>query len=95
MYTAEPIMNGVGGIDNLHQRFREKEVSIFEKHGAEVIAVWQRLDNPNTLVWMLAYRDRAHRTEVWTAFAADPEWVELRAKYEVHKYPVEELKEQR
>jgi hypothetical protein len=83
MYTAEPMMNGVGGIDNLHQRFREKEVSIFEKHGAEVIAVWQRLDDPNTLVWMLAYRDRAHRTEVWTAFAADPEWVELRAKYEV------------
>ncbi|MEX0963931.1 MAG: NIPSNAP family protein [Pseudohongiellaceae bacterium] len=83
MYTAEPIKDGVGGIDNLHQRFREKEVSIFEKHGAEVIAVWQRLDDPNTLVWMLAYRDRAHRTEVWAAFAADPEWVELRQKYEV------------
>lgn len=83
MYTAEPIKDGVGGIDNLHQRFREKEVSIFEKHGAEVIAVWQRLDDPNTLVWMLAYRDRAHRTAVWTAFAADPEWVELRQKYEV------------
>jgi len=83
MYTAEPIEDGVGGIDNLHQRFREKEVAIFEKHGAEVIAVWQRLDNPNTLVWMLAYRDRAHRQEVWSAFAADPEWVELRQKYEV------------
>ena len=83
MYTAEPIKDGVGGIDNLHQRFREKEVSIFEKHGAEVIAVWQRLDDPNTLVWMLAYKDRAHRTAVWAAFAADPEWVELRQKYEV------------
>jgi len=83
MYTAEPIQNGVGGIDNLHQRFREKEVAIFEKHGAEVIAVWQRLDDPNTLVWMLAYRDRAHRQEVWAAFLADPEWVELREKYEV------------
>lgn len=83
MYTAEPIKDGVGGIDNLHQRFREKEVSIFEKHGAEVIAVWQKLDDPNTLVWMLAYRDRAHRTEVWAAFLADPEWVELRQKYEV------------
>ena len=83
MYTAEPIKDGVGGIDNLHQRFREKEVAIFEKHGAEVIAVWQKLDNPNTLVWMLAYRDRAHRTEVWAAFLADPEWVELRQKYEV------------
>tara|TARA_B110000444_G_scaffold257545_1_gene296211 strand:+ start:1268 stop:1747 length:480 start_codon:yes stop_codon:yes gene_type:complete len=83
MYTAEPIKNGVGGIDNLHQRFREKEVSIFEKHGAEVLAVWQRLDNPNTLVWMLAYRDREHRTQVWDAFLSDPEWIELRKKYEV------------
>ncbi len=83
MYTAEPIKDGVGGIDNLHQRFREKEVAIFEKHGAEIIAVWQKLDDPDTLVWMLAYRDRAHRTEVWTAFAADPEWLELREKYPV------------
>ena len=83
MYTAEPARNGKGGIDNLHQRFREREVALFEKHGAEVIAVWQRLDNPNTLVWMLAYRDRAHRDEVFARFGADPEWTALRAKYEV------------
>ena len=83
MYTAEPAVDGVGGIDNLHQRFREQEVAIFEKHGAEIVAVWQRLDNPNTLVWMLAYRDRAHRTQVWEAFAADPEWHALREKYAV------------
>ena len=83
MYTAEPTRNSERGIDNLHQRFREGEVALFEKHGAEIIAVWQRLDNPNTLVWMLAYRDRAHRDEVFAAFSADPEWTALRAKYEV------------
>ena len=83
MYTAEPARAGKGGIDNLHQRFREKEVEIFENHGAEIIAVWQRLDDPNTLVWMLAYRDRAHREEVWAGFAADPEWTALRQKYPV------------
>ncbi len=83
MYTAEPAVNGKGGIDDLHQRFREEEVAIFEKHGAEVVAVWQRLDDPNTLVWMLAYRDRAHRQEVWAAFAADPAWAALREKYQV------------
>ena len=83
MYTAEPAMNGKGGIDNLHQRFREKEVEIFKNNGAEVLAVWQRLDDPNTLVWMLAYRDRAHREEVWAGFRADPEWAALREKYEV------------
>ena len=87
MYTADTARNGVGdfdlAIDELHQRFREKEVAIFEKHGAEIIAVWQNLDDPNTLVWMLAYRDRAHRQEVWAAFAADPDWTALREKYNV------------
>ena len=58
-------------------------MAIFEKHGAEVIAVWQRLDDPNTLVWMLAYRDRAHRDKVWAGFAADPDWAALREKYDV------------
>ena len=62
---------------------REKEIEIFEKLGAEIVAVWQRLDDPNTLVWMLAYRDRAHREEVWTAFRTDSEWLVLREKYNV------------
>lgn len=78
MYTAEE-----GGIRDLHQRFREEEVAIFERLGATVVAVWQRLDNPNTLVWMLAYRDRAHRQEVWQAFLQDPAWIALREKYPV------------
>ena len=83
MYTAEPAANGEGGIDNLHQRFREGEMALFEKHGAEIVAVWQRLDDPNTLVWMLAYRDRAHRDEIFTAFREDPDWTALLAKYPV------------
>jgi hypothetical protein len=83
MYTAKPMADGVGGIDNLHQRFREQEVAIFEKHGAEIVGVWQRLDEPNTLVWMLAYKDRAHRSQVWSDFLADPEWTALRKKYPV------------
>ena len=80
MYTAT---NERGDINDLHQRFREQEVAIFEKHGAEIIGVWQRLDDPNTLVWMLAYRDRTHRDEVWAGFAADPDWAALREKYDV------------
>ena len=87
MYTADTSRDGVGdyqhAIDELHQRFRENEVAIFEKHGAEVVAVWQSLEDSNTLIWMLAYRDRARRKEVWPAFRADPEWIALRAKYPV------------
>jgi hypothetical protein len=85
MYTADPSRDGVGqfkgGINELHQRFREKEVELFVKHGAEIVGVWQHLGDPNTLVWMLAYRDRAHREQVWAAFGKDPEWDALRKKY--------------
>jgi hypothetical protein len=91
MYTADPSRDGVGqfkgGINELHQRFREQEVALFVKHGAEVVGVWQHLGNPDTLVWMLAYRDRAHREQVWAAFGADPEWTALRTKYLVPLTP--------
>ena len=30
MYTAEPAVDGEGGIDNLHQRFREEEVAFLK-----------------------------------------------------------------
>lgn len=87
MYTADTERDGVGdyerSIDELHQRFREQEVAIFERLGADIVAVWQSLDDSYTLIWMLAYRDRAHREEVWAAFRVDPEWIALRAKYPV------------
>ena len=69
-YTAEPAVNGKGGIDDLHQRFREKQITLLEQHGADMIAHWQRLDNPNTVVWLLAFRDREHRDEVFATFRA-------------------------
>ena len=87
MYTADTERDGVGdyerSIDELHQRFREQEVAIFERLGADIVAVWQSLDDSYTLIWMLAYRDRAHREEVWAAFRVDPECIALRAKYPV------------
>ena len=87
MYTVDPSRVGTGtfngGINELHQRFREGEVALFRKHGAEILGIWQHLGDPNTLVWMLAYRDRAHRDDVWAKFGADPEWTALRTKYSV------------
>jgi len=82
-YTEEPAVNGKGGVEDLHQRFREKQQALLTQHGAELIGYWQRLDNPNTIVWLLAFRDRAHRDEVFRNFRADPEWLALREKYNV------------
>ena len=82
-YTAAPSVGGEGGVDNLHQRFREKQQSLLEQHGAELLGYWQRLDNPNTIVWLLAFDNREHRDEVFRVFRADPEWLELVEKYNV------------
>ena len=85
MYTVDPSRDGVGrfkgGIDDLHRRFREGEVEVFKSSGVEVLAVWQNLDDPNTLIYLLAYKDRAARDAGWAAFNADPKWTELRNKY--------------
>ncbi len=85
MYTVDPSRDGVGqfkgGIDDLHKRFREGEVEVFKKNGVDVLAVWQNLDDPNTLVYLLAYKDRAAREAGWAGFNADPKWTELRTKY--------------
>lgn len=85
MYTVDPTRDGVGqfkgGIDDLHKRFREGEVEVFKKNGVDVLAVWQNLDDPNTLVYLLAYKDRAAREAGWAGFNADPKWTELRTKY--------------
>ena len=82
-YTADRSVNGKGGVEDLHQRFREKQTNLLEKHGAELIAFWQRLDNPNTIVWLLAFKDGNHRNEVFANFRSDPEWLALREKYSV------------
>ena len=93
MYTVDPDKVDTGdfngGIEELHQRFREDEAAMFERHGADVIGVWQDMNRPNTLIWMLAYRDTAHRAEVWQRFASDPDWAALASKYTVPLSPAQ------
>jgi len=91
MYTVDPARVNTGDfngdINVLHQRFREDEAAMFERHGADVIGVWQDMNRPNTLIWMLAYRDLEHRADVWAKFAAYPDWTALRTKYNVPLNP--------
>ena len=51
------------------------------------MAVWQDLGDPNTLIYLLSYKDRAARDAGWAGFNADPKWTELRTKYFVPLQP--------
>lgn len=70
-------------IDLLHARFRDHTTALFEKHGMTIIGYWQPTTQRDTLIYMLAYPDRAARAAAWAAFGADPEWVQTRNEMRV------------
>jgi len=41
---------------------------VFKKNGVDVMAVWQDLGDPNTLIYLLSYKDRAARDAGWAGF---------------------------
>jgi len=72
IYTTHP-----GKLDALSKRFREHTNRLFQKHGMELIGYWTPTDGPeadNTLIYVLAYPDRAAREKAWQGFLADDEW---------------------
>ena len=71
-YTTAP-----GKLDDLHKRFADHTMKIFARHGMKNIAYWTP-DDPklkaNTLVYVLAHKDRQAARKSWDAFVKDPEW---------------------
>jgi hypothetical protein len=71
-YTTAP-----GKLDALHKRFDDHTNKLFVKHGMELVGYWTPADGEkarNTLVYILAYPDRASRDKSWKAFLSDPVW---------------------
>ena len=71
-------------IDLLHSRFRDHTTALFKKHGMTIVGYWQPVAKPNTLIYILAYKDGAARDAAWAAFNADPEWVKTRTAMQVN-----------
>jgi len=66
-----------GRLDDLHKRFREHTMKIFEKHGMTNVAYWVPQDNPardTTLIYVISHASREAAKANWAAFIADPEW---------------------
>ena len=78
IYTTNP-----GKLPDLHKRFREHTMQLFEKHGMENVIYWTLTEDfkdeskDNTLVYLLAHKSKAAAEASWKAFIADPEWQEV------------------
>ena len=68
-YTAHE-----GKLDALEQRFRNYTMALFEKHGIINISHWKPLDQPNTLIYLVAHPSEFAAATAWQAFGNDPEW---------------------
>jgi NIPSNAP len=81
-YTAAP-----GKLEALHARFRDHTNALFTKHGMTLVGYWVPSDvdkgAANTLVYLLAFKDRAARDQAWADFQADSEWAAVRKASEV------------
>src|SRR5205814_1806707 len=71
-----------GKLDALHARFRDHTLKLFEKHGMENIAYFNRMkdmkDADVTLFYMLAHKSEDAAKESFNAFRNDPDWIAAR-----------------
>ena len=72
IYTATQ-----GNLGNLHARFREHTIRIFENHGMKIVGFWSPLseeDADDTLIYVLEHASQDAADASWLAFGQDPEW---------------------
>ena len=66
-----------GKLGDLHARFRNHTMRIFDKHGMKSVAYFSPQDAPlsqNTLIYVLEHQSREAAKKSWDAFRTDPEW---------------------
>ena len=88
-YTSPP-----GKLPDLHTRFRDHTMKLFERHGMTNVGYWTPRDSAraqNTLVYLLAHQSREAARASWTAFGRDPEWRQVSAASEVNGKIVEKV----
>ena len=89
IYHAAP-----GKLADLHTRFREHTMKIFERHGMKNVAYWSPLDEPdksNLLIYILQHPSREAAVANWKSFQDDPEWKSVRDKSEANGKLVEKV----
>ena len=76
-----------GKLGDLHTRFRDHTIRIFNKHGMKSVIYLSPQDAPdsaNTLIYLLEHPSREAAKKAWADFQADPEWVKVAADSQVN-----------
>ena len=76
-----------GKLEELHARFRNHTLRIFQKHGMSNVAYFKPQDTPlsqNTMIYLIAHSSREAAKQNWAAFGKDPEWQKVAQETQVN-----------
>ena len=75
-----------GRLPHLDARFRNHTIGLFAKHGMENLVYFHPMADQegasDTLIYLIAHKDKAARQASFAAFRDDPDWREARANSE-------------
>ena len=73
-----------GRLPDLLKRFDTITLKLWDKHGIKQAGFWTTVigESSQTLYYFVSWDSLAEREKRWTAFQADPAWLEARAKSE-------------
>lgn len=84
-----------GKLPDLHARFRDHTMKLFESHGMKNVAYWTPADkekgSEDTLIYLLAHKDEEAAKRSWDAFRTDPAWVKAKEESEKNGKIVEKV----
>jgi hypothetical protein len=82
-YHATP-----GKLDELLSRFRDHTKALFKKHGMGQFGYWVPTEKKDgageTLIYILAHKDKKAAQASWKSFREDPEWMKVKADSEAN-----------
>lgn len=67
--------------DYFHERFRDHAMRIMERHGFDIVSMWEARDDDRTeFIYVLRWPDEETMETRWAAFMADEEWAEIKRR---------------
>ncbi len=85
IYELRTYTTHEGRLPNLHARFKNHTMKLFEKHGMKNVMYWTPTEEKlasNTLIYVLWHASPEVAKKSWDAFRADPDWHKVRDESE-------------